>query len=966
MAEITAALTLDAGPAKATTEQLGASAQQAARAVDGLSASQRELVARSEKLAAIANTIDIQNKKAVASYLQEVAQVRALAAQIGVLNEVQARTAQAAREVSQHVVAEAQQMRALRAEIGATAAASNTLGAATGLTRSGLNSMRASVTSMAASMLGAAPGVTQFTSVLGTMALGSGVMIAVLAGMAALAFAWDKITDSARKAKEENERSLKVLEDFQRQQEQGPGGPIGAEAERQRSNVDADLRKIADLRAQIASLNRGINAGTAEPTDFALRARLQGQLEETQTHYRKLAQLVATGEAEAQRRVAEADQQAKQQGASALAERLAFNQKDAQARRAALDLLAKDRAEYARLLKLPETPDNSAKIAKVAAEMKQLDEALNPKARRASRPQEERDMDAITAALREQEAQAERTAAAKTKAVADAVAATQQELTESELLLAAITESEQAYRDQQREIEVLHILEREGITLADAQYEAERRRVEQLVRNREELERIRETQKRQADETRREADETARALERQAKELHRTVSRTIEGILTDIDQHRNPVVALFDNLKRGAIRAISDILATKIEGKIGDVLGISMPATKQEKAAREMNVAADKMLRAAGAMNDGVPGDGLVDSTTQGGTFQRYAQQFLKIGGAAYGGYQAGYGIGATTQSKPLGAIGGAASGFMLGNAILPGIGGVVGGLAGLAGGIIGAGDAARAAAERLRKAKEAFDTAFAAVKAELAGDDLAVRVAETHARFNDLRNALKDASPQLGITSLRLNDFAEKLKDLGATEEEYIARLEREAAIKARRTIEDYQQRLAEATPGNDRQEAIDRFNREKDRELEDLYNSFGSVVDANEQATYAIAQQAIAAEKEKFAREQATAALDAFTSSLHNAPTGFKVEPYTFAYGTPAARPRSGFSPSAPNAPLSPLAPATLSSASKSVNVTFNIDGTKTTRTQVQQIAVELKKVVTETLGTDADVADGWGLLA
>jgi hypothetical protein len=217
MAEITAALTLDAGPAKVTTDELGASALRAARSVDGLSRAQQELVAKSEKVAAMAQSIDIQNRKAVSSYLQEVAAVRATAQQIGVLNEVEQRTATAAQEAASHAAAYAQQLRAVKVEAGLAAAAQSGVGSAAGATAGRINSLRSSMTSLAASFVGTAPGVAQFTGVLGTMALGSGVMIGVLAGMAALSFAWDKITESARKAKEENEKAIKVLEDFQRQ-----------------------------------------------------------------------------------------------------------------------------------------------------------------------------------------------------------------------------------------------------------------------------------------------------------------------------------------------------------------------------------------------------------------------------------------------------------------------------------------------------------------------------------------------------------------------------------------------------------------------------------------------------------------------------------------------------------------------------------------------------------------------------
>jgi hypothetical protein len=58
----------------------------------------------------------------------------------------------------------------------------------------------------------------------------------------------------------------------------------------------------------------------------------------------------------------------------------------------------------------------------------------------------------------------------------------------------------------------------------------------------------------------------------------------------------------------------------------------------------------------------------------------------------------------------------------------------------------------------------------------------------------------------------------------------------------------------LDAATPGNEREEAIAAFNRRADRELEDLTRNLeAGGWEQWERATYAIAQQATAAEKGK-----------------------------------------------------------------------------------------------------------------
>lgn len=75
-----------------------------------------------------------------------------------------------------------------------------------------INTLRSSMTTMAASALSAVPGVTQFTSALGAMAIGSAWMVGIMAGIAALGFAWDKLREGARQAKKEFEELKRAIE----------------------------------------------------------------------------------------------------------------------------------------------------------------------------------------------------------------------------------------------------------------------------------------------------------------------------------------------------------------------------------------------------------------------------------------------------------------------------------------------------------------------------------------------------------------------------------------------------------------------------------------------------------------------------------------------------------------------------------------------------------------------------------
>jgi hypothetical protein len=364
-----------------------------------------------------------------------------------------------------------------------------------------------------------------------------------------------------------------------------------------------------------------------------------------------------------------------------------------------------------------------------------------------------------------------------------------------------------------------------------------------------------------------------------------------------------------------------------------------------------------------------------------------------------------------------VGAIGGAASGFMLGNAILPGIGGAVGGIAGFVGGIIGAGDAARAAAERLRKAKEAFDTAFESAKAEVAGDQLALQIAQTHAQYDQLRDALKDATPWLQRmigSALNLGNYATSLADVNRLEQERIAQLKEEAEAQRRYFTEDLRVRELRAKGQTKEADALE-FQNKQQRELDEYRRTH--VMDDSEQgrqnqAQFAYLQYVQSLEKNTAAVTDLTKSMQAF-----NTPTGYKVESRLFQYATPEPRP-AGLTPSLPRIPSTPLTPPTqpllqedrmwrdlvrdpmqdlsralgdlttaltpgtpapaapatpvairaqaAPAASRSVTLQFNIDGTKTTRTLVTAIAGEVRKVVDETFGKDAQTVSGWDLLA
>lgn len=106
--------------------------------------------------------------------------------------------------------------------------------------------LRGSMTALAASALQTAPGVAQLSSVLGTMAIGAGPMVAILAGMAALGLAWRLLTKDARDLKAATKEAADEADRLIKKQE-GPN----VERARQQGLLGGDLTKV---QAEIVKL----------------------------------------------------------------------------------------------------------------------------------------------------------------------------------------------------------------------------------------------------------------------------------------------------------------------------------------------------------------------------------------------------------------------------------------------------------------------------------------------------------------------------------------------------------------------------------------------------------------------------------------------------------------------------------------------------------------------------------------
>lgn len=124
--------------------------------------------------------------------------------------------------------------------------------------------------------------VSQLVDVIGTFAIGTARMVPILAGLAAIGFAWQRATRDAREAREELERNLAVLDRIRERQDlEARGGEtqVAVDAAREEAR-----RVAAQLRTLVAVAGQGDRQrlGTLEA-----RTRLTAELAELNERVRR-------------------------------------------------------------------------------------------------------------------------------------------------------------------------------------------------------------------------------------------------------------------------------------------------------------------------------------------------------------------------------------------------------------------------------------------------------------------------------------------------------------------------------------------------------------------------------------------------------------------------------------------------------------------------------------------------------
>jgi hypothetical protein len=209
----------------------------------------------------------------------------------------------------------------------------------------------------------------------------------------------------------------------------------------------------------------------------------------------------------------------------------------------------------------------------------------------------------------------------------------------------------------------------------------------------------------------------------------------------------------------------------------------------------------------------------MLENMQRAGKGSELGAKLLGLGAAGLGGASTGYAIGQQSGSALGGALGGAAAGF----AVAGPVGAAVGAVSGFVGGIIGAGQAAKEAAKHMAELQKSLDESIASIKADLAGDALGSAVAQVHAQFDALRKQNEDARAGGSAGSSRVAERTALERQLNDLEAQKIAQLQQEAALKRQQLAEDLRVEILRNNGDADAADAL-ALQLQRERQLADL----------------------------------------------------------------------------------------------------------------------------------------------
>lgn len=417
---------------------------------------------------------------------------------------------------------------------------------------------------------------------------------------------------------------------------------------------------------------------------------------------------------------------------------------------------------------------------------------------------------------------------------------------------------------------------------------------------------------------------------------------------------------LFDQVKTLYFKMVADLLAAKLMEKLlqraGGVFGGGV-GKQQLMAGGIMLDASKNMLTAANiiAGKNTPPAGGNPAPAKSGGS------QWLARAGAGVAGFGVGYGIGSMTTNRGVGALGGALGGAATGNAIAGPAGAIIGAATGLIGGFLGASKAAREAAKELTRLKEQFAVSMEVFRANVSG--VGSGEIEAQARLKADTDALKllartvnpvDAFNRGGQSAAQQKKLDAILAEIEAGAKILADRLKADFAEARKRAREDLEVRALRGQGKTKEADAL-RFQLEQDRELAEAERS-------GMDAAY------LARLKEVQAIERTAQALNTLTTSVRNAPSGFKVESYinSFAAASPFPPQGSGIpGGSIPYRPAGPLpkpgggGTTILNFSQGSLDGAFVIDGNESPTEIARKVVAGLRVIAASSVGINVPLS-------
>lgn len=139
---------------------------------------------------------------------------------------------------------------------------------------------------LAGQIAGVHPIVGNLAGVLGNFTVGAGLTVGVLAGVAAIALAYDALTKSAREATKAQDEAVKSLSEMLKTRAGGPSGGIAAQVAQAHAKEPRLMKREAELLRELET-NRGIPG---------LEQLTRGKLEDVQLELENLRNIIKAAE----------------------------------------------------------------------------------------------------------------------------------------------------------------------------------------------------------------------------------------------------------------------------------------------------------------------------------------------------------------------------------------------------------------------------------------------------------------------------------------------------------------------------------------------------------------------------------------------------------------------------------------------------------------------------------------------